>query len=186
MMGTPMKRLLTAILASAFLAAPAWANDGSVRDPDEVRGPLDIKRISHGHSSGEVLWHKIVMHNRWGADDLRGDDEIRLYLSRDGEDKFDEVHISIDEKKGDLRAWIFPYTEGSDFAGVGPSERIRMTRPNPRVVKVFFDKGWVQNRRDRYAWSAGTDYRNRDSTHCRSSCFDYAPGHDPERLVHNL
>jgi hypothetical protein len=185
-MGRSMKRLLVAILASAFLVAPAWANEGATRDPNDVRGPLDIKRITHGHRSADVLWHKVVMHNRWGADDLRGDDEIRIHISRDGEDRFDEVHISIDEKNGDLRAWIFPYTEGSDFAGVGPSERIRMTRPNPRVVKVFFEREWVQNRRNRYAWSAGSSYRDRDSAHCTRTCSDYAPGHDPERLVHNL
>ena len=183
-----MKRLLlVAILVIAMLTAPAaWAGQASRRDPADVRGPLDIKRIVHGHASGDVLWHKVVMHRGWGARDLRGDDEIRLHLSRDGEDRFDEVHISIDEKRGALRAWIFPYTEGSDFAGVGPSERIRLTKPNRRTVKVFFDRGWVQNHRDRYTWSAGSSYRDRDSKNCRKVCFDYAPGHDPERLVHNL
>ena len=125
------------------------------------------------------------MHRRWGAKDLKGNDEVRFYFSYDGEDQYDEVHASVALKDGRLGAWVFSYVEGSDYASVGPSKRIRFTRPNRYSIKIFFDKGWV-DKRDRYAWSVGSSYRDRDSTHCRKSCFDYAPGHNPDRLVNNL
>ena len=181
-----MRRVLV-ILVSTFvaLAGPTAASTSSAHDGDDVRGPLDIKRIVHGHGRGDLLWHKVVMHQRWGAKDLEGEDEIRFYFSNDREDRYDEVHASVALKDGEMRAWVFPYVEGSDHAGVGPSKRIRLTRPDGYTVKIFFDKSWV-DRRNRYAWSAGSSYRNRDSAHCRSSCHDYAPGHDPKRLVHDL
>ena len=181
-----MKRILIASLVGAFLAAPAaWGNETSMRDPGDVRGPLDIKRIVHGHADGGALWHKVVMHDGWGADDLRGEDEIRFYFSVDREDRYDEVHASVGRKNGRLAAWVFPYVEGSDFASVGPSKRIRFTRPNRNSIKIFIEKSWL-DRRDRYSWSVGSSFRDRDSSRCRQSCYDYAPGHDPKRLIHGL
>lgn len=162
-------------------AVQASANEASTRDPGDARGPLDIKRIVYGHASGDVLWHKLVMDRRWGAKDLEGRSEIRFYFSTDGEDRYDEVHASVDLKDGKLAAWVYPYVEGSDYAGVGPSKRIRLTRSNRYSIKIFFNRSWV-DRRDRYAWSAGSNYRDE---RCRR-CDDYAPGYDPDRLVHSI
>ena len=180
-----MRNVIVVIVTMLVVGVPARANEASVRDPNDARGPLDIKRIVHGHGSGGVLWHKVVMHKRWGADDLRGEDDIRFYFSNDGEDRFDEVHASVGRKKGTLAAWVFSYVEGGDHAGVGPSKRIRFTRPNRRSIKIFFDETRL-DQRGRYAWSVGSSYRDKDSAECRESCFDYAPGHDPNRLVHSL
>ena len=177
--------IVTVVSVLCLVTTTALADVGSSRDPGDVRGPLDVKRISHGHGRGDVLWHKVVMHNRWGAKDLRGNDEIRFYFSYDGEDRYDEVHALVGLKDGKLRAWVFPYVEGSDYAGVGPSERIRFKRPDRYSIKIFLDRGWV-DARDRYAWSVGSRFRDRDSVNCKKSCFDYAPGHNPDRLVHDL
>lgn len=179
-----MKKLFALIVIAMVVGFPAQANVAGAWDPNDVRGPLDIKRIVHGHGNGGMLWHKVVMHRAWGADDLRGEDEIRFYFSNDREDRFDEVHASVARKNGKLTAWVFPYVEGGDFASVGPSERIRFTRPNRRTVKIFFDRSWL-DRRSRYAWSVGTSYRDNDSS-CRENCFDYVPRHDPQRVVHDL
>lgn len=164
---------------------PSNASTSGSFDPNDERGPLDVKRIAHGHLDGNTLWHKIVMHGRWGPKDLKGD-EIRFYFSNDGEDRYDEVHASIGLKDGKLAAWIFSYTEGSDYASVGPSTRIRLVRPDRRSVKIFFGESWMRNRLDRYAWSVGSEFRDPDSPHCPSTCFDYAPGRNPHRLEHNL
>jgi hypothetical protein len=180
-----MRKLVGALVTVMIIGFPAQANVTGTRDPNDVRGPLDIKRIVHGHGNGGALWHKVVMHRAWGAGDLRGEDEIRFYFSNDREDRFDEVHASVARKNGKIAAWVFPYVEGGDFASVGPSERIRFTRPTRRTVKIFFDKSWL-NRRGRYAWSVGSSYRDKHSSSCRENCFDYAPRHDPERLVHDL
>ncbi len=182
-----MRRMSMPIVLIILLVPLAVsANERRLSDGNDTRGPLDIKRMSHGHAGDGKLWHKVVMHGRWGVRDLRGTDEIRFHITKDREDRFDEVHASVAVKDGELRAWIFPYTEGSDYAAVGPSTRIRLVRPDARSVKIVFDESWVQNRRDRYAWSVGSDYRDRDSAHCRRSCFDYAPGSNPDRLVHDL
>lgn len=183
-----MKRGAVAAMAVLFLVAgtPVAADTSSRRDGNDTRGPLDIKRIAHGHTSDGKLWHKVVMHGRWGAKDLRGEDEIRFYFSNDREDRYDEVHATVALKNGKLGAWIFPYTEGSDYASVGPSERIRFVRPDRSSVKIFFDRSWMKNRTGRYTWSLGTDYKNRDSDNCARGCFDYAPGRNPNRLEHKL
>ena len=180
-----VKWLIGALLLVMVVGYPAQATTVGARDPRDVRGPLDIRRIEHGHASGDVLWHRVVMDRRWGARHLQGDDEIRFYFSNDREDRFDEVHASVAVKDGKLAAWVFSYVEGSDYASVGPSKRIRFTRPNRNSIKIFFDKSWL-DRRDRYAWSVGSTYRDRDSAGCSESCFDYSPGSNPQRLEHRL
>ena len=88
-------------------------------------------------------------------------------------------------KDGKIGAWIFPYVEGSDYAGVGPSERIRFTRPDRHSIKIFFDKSWV-DKRDRYVWSVRSWYEKRSSRNCSRGCSDYAPGTSPNRVEHKL
>lgn len=183
-----MKRLLAASLTAfaVLTVTPATADMSSRRDADDVHGALDIKRIVHGHTEGGKLWHKVVMWKRWGARDLAGEDEIRFYFSNDREDRYDEVHASVAVEDGKLAAWVFEYTEGSDYAGVGPSKRIRFVRPDRFSVKIFFSDDLMKNRTGRYTWSVGASYKNSDSDRCRRACFDYAPGHNPDRLEHNL
>ena len=178
--------VLAAAIALFGTWSPATANVSSLGDPDDVHGPLDVRRIAHGHGSDGVLWHKLVMWKRWGANDLRGTDEIRFFFSTDREHRYDEVHASVVREDGKLAASIYEYVESSDGAGVGPAHRIRLTRPNRRSVKIFFDDKWVTNRRDRYAWSAGSSYDKADSKNCRHVCFDYSPRSNPDRLVHRL
>ena len=168
-------------LAIAFLLP--GSSLGSVagdRDPDDTRGPLDIRRIVHGHTDDGQLWHKVIMWKRWGAKDLAGQDEIRFEFSNDREDRYDEVNASVALKDGELRAWVFPYTEGSDYAGVGPSTRIRLARPNRYTVTIFFGKKWVDGR-GRYVWSVGSSYKDPDSDNCRRYCSDRT-----DRFEHNL
>ena len=176
--------LLVALAITLLLAFPSVASESHRRDPNDAHGPLDIRRISHGHK-GDLVWHKVVMRSSWGPQALRGADQIRFQFSTDGEDRFDEVNASVDLKDGELRAWVFPYVEGSDYAGVGPSERIRLTRPDRYSVKIFFKRSWV-DKRNRYAWSVSSYYKRNGSRHCENTCRDYAPGASPNRLVHNL
>ena len=177
-----MKRLVLVLLAIA-VCGPSYADTRGSSDPDDVRGPLDIKRISHGHASGDVLWHKVVMHRRWGARHLEGD-EIRIDISTDGEARYDEVRVSVAVEDGKLAARIYEFTEGSDYGIPGPSQRIRFTRPDRRGIKVFFNESWVNGRS--YGWSVSTQYRERDSESCSNGCSDYAPGRNPNRVEHKL
>src|SRR5688500_19939235 len=154
------------VLGLLLVASPTGASRSGVGDPADVPGPLDVRRITHGHGSGDKLWHKVVMHQRWGARDLEGEDEIRFHFSYDGEDRYDEVHASVALKDGKLAAWVFPYVEGSDYANVGPSKRIRLTRPNRYSVKIFFDKGWV-DARDRLVRSVWGSCGACDGQHVR-------------------
>lgn len=180
-------RMATAILSVLLILGvpPASANTSSSGDPDDVAGRLDIKRITHGHARNGKLWHKVAMERPWGRKALAGSNEIRLEFSSDREDRFDEVHVSVDLHEGKLKAWVFAYVEGSDYAGVGPSERIRLERPDRTSVKVFFARGRV-DRRDRYVWSARAGYRDRDPSRCRETCLDVAPDSSRERLEHRL
>ena len=178
-----MNRFVVIALLVVAMSSPATADVSSMRDGDDSRGPLDIKRVLHGHETRTVLWHKVVMHKSWGAKDLSGKNEIRFQISTDREHRYDEVHALVALKDGKIRAWIFTYVEGGDYAGVGPSERIRFTRPDRRSIKIFFDESWVGS--SSYAWSAGSSYRDRDGR-CRNNCYDYAPGHNPDRLEHRL
>ena len=181
-----MKRCAALVLLiSLFVAVPTSANEARRRDPNDTRGPLDIKYIAHGHASGKLLWHKVAMRSPWGKRALRGGNDITFGLSNDGEDRFDEVHVTVDVADGKLGAWIYGYIEGSDYAGVGESKPIKFTRPNRMTIKIFFDQSWV-DRRDRYAWDLWTSYRKRGSRHCQNWCSDHAPGSSPDRLVHKL
>ena len=176
-----VKRVLLVLVVLA-LAGPSYANTMGASDPNDIRGPLDVKRISHGHASNDVLWHKVVMHRRWGARHLEGD-EIRIDISTDREARYDEFRVSVAVEDGKLAARIYEFTEGSDYGIPGPSKRIRFTRPDRRTIKVFFNESWVNGS---YGWSVSTQYRERGSASCSNGCVDYAPGRNPDRLEHRL
>ena len=176
-----MKRLIALGLVLALTPLSAAASVKGNRDPNDVRGPLDIKRIVHGHTNDGKLWHKVVMRSRWSAEDLKGQDEIRFHFSTDREDRYDEVNATVSLKDGKLRAVVFPYTEGSDYAAVGPSTKVNFRRADRYSVTIVFGKKWVDGRNDRYAWSVTTFYKNSDAPGCRSYCAD-----GTERVEHSL
>ena len=176
-----MRRLIGIALLVVLVPWPAAASIDGHRDPNDVRGPLDIRRIVHGHTSDGKVWHKVVMRHRWGARDLEGQDEIRFHFSTDREDRYDEVNATVALKDGKLNARVFPYTEGSDYAAVGPSTQIDFRRSDRFTVTIIFGKKWVDGRNDRYVWSVTSRYKDPDSENCRSYCRD-----GTERLAHNL
>ncbi|HET7482331.1 MAG TPA: hypothetical protein VFK89_05660 [Actinomycetota bacterium] len=155
-------------------AIPAAADRIRAHDANDVDGTLDISSITHGHGHrAGVLIHRIRTYGEWRPRALNGNDGFDVWFSTDREDRFAEYRASIYVDHGALRACIGGYSEGSDFAGVGPCKAIDVRRPDPRTVVIRFAARRIGG--NDYAWSASSSYRKAGSANCRRGCYDYAP-----------
>ena len=178
------------VLAGLILlgGSAAYSNDMRVGDPDDTRGRLDIRSVRHGHTKGGNLKHRVSTYTEWHAKALAAGrhTSIDLWFSTDNEDRYAEFRATVDRIDGKLQACLGSYSEGSDFASVGPCEPIYLRRPNNRSVVVIFPPSMIGDP-DRYSWSGYTYYKNKDSRHCRRSCIDEAPdGTRRGKVVHLL
>jgi hypothetical protein len=179
-----------AVSVIVALSAPTADADTVVRhDPADARGPLDVRRLEHGHGHHKrVLTHTVVTSGRWDESDLRNKNSyIYFWFSTDG-DRFAEARVAVISQDHELTAQFQDYEESGDSASVGPPTAIRFKRPNDRSIKVFFSRRRLGF--DSYGWSVETLYRKAASRHCRFGqplCRDRAPrGTGRGRIRHSL
>jgi hypothetical protein len=170
----------------------ASADDGAVSDPNDTFGPLDIERISHGHTDEAfVIRHRIKTRSRWGNGQLgNADSEILMLLTTDDEPRA-EWMIQIDYVRSHLRAILLPYVESDASATIGDHYPIEVWRPTRRSVEVAFSTHILGDDVDRYGWTSFTRFEKTSSSSCRSyvDCSDEAPDGEPgnwDRLSHDL
>ena len=98
--------LLTA-LALSFSSVPVMASTREIRDPDDVKGTLDIAKVSHGHGrTDDVLQHRITMHDPWRSRALsHWRSIITIWFSTDDEDRFGERRVMVNYRNQKLTAY---------------------------------------------------------------------------------
>lgn len=182
------------LLATAFAlvltrSVPTSADVVFRRDPNDTHGPLDVRRLGHGHGHRpRVLTHIVTTSRPWDESDVRNKNSfIYLWFSTD-DDRYAEARVAVISQDHELTVQFQDYEESSDSAEVGPPSSIRFTRPNRRSIKVFFSKRRLGV--DSYRWSVETLYRNGSSRNCRLGqplCNDRAPrGSGRGRIEHTL
>ena len=108
--------------------SPAGSVSAEALDGDDVRGQLDLSRLSYRRlDTGKPLKVRVETHRNWRPGILRKGGPSRLVVQIDlnGEGKL-EYRVRIVLRNDHLRAWI-----------IGPGGRIasvRVTRPNARSV----------------------------------------------------
>lgn len=176
-----MKKLvLLLVVALVVPVAPAAADGGSFRDPEEEpfceagdcpdNDYMDFRKVTHGHGNdGKSLRHGIYTARRWKTKRLGGrhGTSITIRFDTDG-DRRPERRLEIRRKDGELWAGMF---RGRNLLRPVPGN-IRVWRPSRRSVKVAFDPALLDER-VRYRWYV--DWSDRDIA-CAGSCHsDQAP-----------
>ena len=178
-MRTAVVTLVAALLA---LPAPAAADGGRFRDPDEkpfCESPdpcpdtdyIDFDRVSYGHGrTAGLLRHGVHTRERFKTKDMGGRHGVTIYFlfETDGDERGERM-LRVRRKDGKLSGRMF---RGKYFfKKVGG--RVRVWRPDRRSLKVRFPLRLLGDDLERYRWSASW-YNRRIA--CPGSCHsDYAP-----------
>jgi hypothetical protein len=160
-----MKRITLATLMLLLLAAsaPAYAHVQKVRDPDDVNGRLDIKKISLEHDFDYVF--TIKMQSGWGPKAIKaGRGGINVYVDSAGDERFNYLLVIAKDKKKNISCLV--YNRKGDLKSKADAKKTSGTTVNCEVRPGTF-------RRDRknFKWAVQTSWRlSKDSY-----TFDYAP-----------
>ncbi len=177
-----MKRLIVMVMmAVVALNAPAAADPKTKTDGNDVRSPLDIKEVKHGHD-GDYLFHKLWTYEAWRSSDLEaGEGEIWFRFNLPGassdDDDLDRL-IIINYRNGQLRAKMYDHENGNhDFL-----RKVSVNRPGSKSVRIKFKKGQLEPGITRYQWQAWTLYEDDLGDLCGTECNDARPN-DPDNWI---
>jgi hypothetical protein len=164
--------IVAAALAVSLSPGPAAADFVSRQDPKDPNGRLDIRRVSHGHAGDDAVTHTIGTYRRFTSRLLRPHRRpggtFVLLMAAPG--LADGRIVFLRWRKGSLRAPMFDLMT-EEFVGMA-----RVTRPNPRAVRITLTKTQLGVLGDPpgYFWVGLSFYTNR--ARCREDgCFDVAP-----------
>ncbi|HXV32418.1 MAG TPA: hypothetical protein VD769_00305 [Gaiellaceae bacterium] len=142
------RRLLVGAVAGvAFLlaSAPAWADVKGVSDGNDVPGPLDIKRVAHGHAGASVT-HTLTTFQPFSSSLLRDPYGITFQFDTNGSPASFERFVFVFWGNGRLRAAL---TTRTRFVA-----SVRVSRPNARAVRITVRKALLNA--GGYRWLAAT------------------------------
>lgn len=171
---------LLAIALVLCLPAPAGANGGGSRDPDEQpfcesgdcpdTDYMDFRRASFGHADGRRLQHGIATRERWKTKELGGRHGVTIYFdfSTDDDARIERL-LRVRRWNGELRGRMF---RGKYHRKRVPGA-IRVWRPDRRSVKVRFPARLLGDGVEQYGWRVHWSNRR---VACAGSCHtDFAP-----------
>jgi hypothetical protein len=170
-----MRAGIAALLVIPLLAGTALGDVVTRRDPKDTPGRLDIRRISHGHAGDGAVVHTISTYRRFPSRLLKGrGGAFGVFLFDPDEERIRLVVVRW--RNGRLRAPVFDWDDGR----VGTA---RVSRPNPRTVRLVIPKGALGSLGEApgYSWFAVSMYR--DGGACKHWCEDVAPNRRPIRHV---
>lgn len=175
------KGILAALALLVGAPAPAAADGGAFKDPDEkpfCEAPdpcpdtdyMDFRRVTFGHGDRpRVLRHGIETRKRWKTKELGGRNGVTIYfqLNTDDDARAERV-LRVRRKDGELWGRVFRGKYYRKEVG-----RAHVWRPDRRSLKVRFHRRLLGEGVARYRWSV--HWSNRD-TACPGSCHvDFAP-----------
>jgi hypothetical protein len=176
----------------ATLGSPGLADKTGFRDENDAYGPLDVKRMWHGHGTdGGDLVHLVTTYGRWQAKTLESaDSDIQVLFTTDADNKPERVLV-IDEHNGSVRAEMHKWTKGIGKKTYG---RAAVQRTGPRAVRVIFETSLLGRNVAEYGWHVDTRFHDEDHSRCNVSdgvivvCPDSAPDDNSPRsyLRHKL
>ena len=165
-----MKRRLVVFIACvvAALSLPALASHEVVKDDDDVKGRLDIRRVVMEEDQPRV-WN-IMTYRGYKPEAIFDKGYLLVYFDVRQDPRFDYyllLRARFDEIKGNL--WR-DYREANDVI-VGQS-RVRKTNNRTVTATVPFKRMLIPKSRLEYRWQART---LSSGPKCRRVCIDKAP-----------
>jgi hypothetical protein len=182
-------RLLVALICGGLFVAfgsPSLADRTSLNDEKDAFGPLDVKRISHGHGFRRgYLAHRLWTYRKWGRSTLRSEDsDIQLLFTTDRDNRPERVLV-LDASDTGVSARMHQWRRGGVGAKVYGRGIVR--RMGPRAVRLTFRRRLLGRGVREYGWHVDTRYSDRSHHRCRTSdelivvCPDSAPNNNQPR-----
>jgi hypothetical protein len=157
-----------ALLLVGFPVLLALASHRDVRDANDVKGRLDLRKISiYGHPR---VWN-IETHEGWSNREIWDRGYLLVYLDTLGSDRFDYYALASSDGKGMEGALFRDRAEKRDYRVA----ELRTWRWSRRGVKITIPLGKTKigKSRDSFSWQTRAVFTGK---RCRRSCIDLAPG----------
>ena len=138
-------------------AGPARADVRVVTDGNDVSGPLDISRATHGHSGAAFVTHTVSTFAPFSSSFLQGQNGITFQFDINNSARTFERFVFVGWANGRLQGLVANRTRIIGRAGV--------SRPNARTVRIRVRKSLLNP--NHYQWLVATFFG--------SSGFDIAP-----------
>jgi hypothetical protein len=164
-----VKRVTAAFVTALLLGVALPAQAASVDDPDNARGPLDLKRLTaRKHDATAPLHVRLVTYGSWPASLLDEDSESRLNFL------FNSDHAGRVDFIGEVffrdgRLVMRIETRAGQFV-----RRVRVKHPTGDSITAVIPRGLPNP--DGNAWIAATERYESATGFCVSICKDRIPG----------
>jgi hypothetical protein len=156
-----------AVASLLVMAVPGQA--ATVVDPNNARGPLDLKRlVATKHDATAPLHVRLVTYGRWSASVLAEDSRSRLSLLFNS-DRSGRVDFIGEIFFRDGRLVMRIETRAGQFV-----RRVRVQHPTRRSITARIPRGLPNP--DGNAWLAATERYESATGFCVSICKDRIPG----------
>lgn len=185
---------IATMLSVVLLAAPASAHRGTVLDPDDSAGPLDVVAARLEHPGRNTLLLRVVTYEAWGDATLHGD---RKFVSLE----IDDRRTAGIERCVVARAYFVQEGEPTRYEGpvyedcnapLPYSDEVGLatviTRPDEHSVEISVGRNVLWNGRGprEFRWRALTSYEDEAWPECEppdpmppehfvGTCADWTP-----------
>lgn len=133
------------VCATLFVGSQALGDVSAKNDSDDASGRLDIKKISHEHSSSGRVLHRLTTFERWRARQLRCRGNLHFVFP----DQHRDVRVTF--RNGTLIATILNTNNGA-VVGSG-----KVFRPSRRSVEISLRRKFFGSV-DSYRWSVHSEW----------------------------
>ena len=163
---------LVATIAVLLSAVPAHAAKMEITDPNDVRGKLDLRRVTR--SGEDKLTWRLITHDGWSVKEIWSVGTLMVDLDT----RFDtapDYYVTILPTHDQLKARLFRDRKNKKDYKVG---KVRVWRKDRKSASIQLSLSRVQVGDDRttYSWRAQTLFNG--SSGCKDVCFDLAPQSD--------
>jgi hypothetical protein len=163
--------LVAIAVAIATIAALATASHVPVADPDDTRGPLDVRRASLHHDDGPPEW-TVLTFRTWSTSSIWDSGHVFVFLDTLGSREPDHF-VHVGSTGNQLRAVLW-----RTFPSGGPRDRalrrVAAWRDSKRgaSTRVRLRSLTIGPHRTFFRWWVYTSYVG---IRCRATCLDRAP-----------
>jgi hypothetical protein len=164
-----VERATAALIAALLVGVAMPAHAASVDDPDNARGPLDLKRlVATKHDATAPLRVRLITYGTWPASELDEDGQSRLNFL------FNSDHAGRVDFIGEVffrdgRLLMRIETRAGQFV-----RRVRVKHPTRSSITAVIPAGLPNP--DGNAWIAATERYQSETGFCVSICKDRIPG----------
>jgi hypothetical protein len=156
----------TLALAATLIPMFATARHADVRDPNDVKGLLDVRRVEM--VAGKARW-KVTSWRGWKTAELWDAGNVLVYVDSFGSSRAD-YYVLVSSNGRKMTGVLYRDRQRKDDRRI---RSVRVRHPNATSVNATIPMGKLRRRGSGiYGWFVLTLFSGPD---CRQVCFDRAP-----------